>query len=157
MIVVDEIKIAGKVSSSKDGAALARATISLKANSAIATTSDERGEFTLTLPDEYKGKTIVLVVSSVGYTTKEISVTDQSQEVMVQLDEVVRKLDEVVVTALGIKKANKSLTYSVTEVKGDEFTQARENNIANALTGKIAGVNATGLSTGPGRIKQGHH
>ena len=81
---------------------------------------------------------------------KKFPVTDQLQGLLIQLDEANRELDEVVVTALGIRRTSKSLTYSVTEVKGEEFTQARENNIANALTGKIAGVNATGLSTGPG-------
>ena len=51
---------------------------------------------------------------------------------------------------MGISREKKALAYSVTEVKGEEFTQARENNIANAFSGKIAGVNVTGMSTGPG-------
>ncbi|MFC0773563.1 SusC/RagA family TonB-linked outer membrane protein [Terrimonas alba] len=144
------IPVTGKVTSSKDGVTLPMATISIKGNPAIATTSDENGNFKLSLPDEYKDKTIVLVISSVGYAAKEVTVTEQMQGLLIQLDEANRNLDEVVVTALGIRRTSKSLTYSVTEVKGEEFTQARENNIANALTGKIAGVNATGLSTGPG-------
>jgi len=148
--IVYVIPVSGKITSSKDGSALPLATVSVKGNPGIATTSDEGGNFSLTVPDDYKGKTIVLVVTSVGYGSKEISVTEQQQGLVIRLDEATRELDEVVVTALGIKKTNKSLTYSVTEVKGEEFTQARENNVANALTGKIAGVNATGLSTGPG-------
>jgi len=144
------IPVTGKVTSSKDGVILPMATVSIKGNPGIATTSDENGNFKLSLPDEYKDKTIVLVISSVGYAAKEITITEQMQGLLIQLDEANRNLDEVVVTALGIKRTNKSLIYSVTEVKGEEFTQARENNIANALTGKIAGVNATGLSTGPG-------
>ncbi|WP_276501906.1 SusC/RagA family TonB-linked outer membrane protein [Terrimonas pollutisoli] len=144
------IPVTGKVTSSKDGVTLPMATISIKGNPAIATTSDENGNFKLSLPDEYKDKTIILVISSVGYAAREVTITEQMQGLLIQLDEANRNLDEVVVTALGIKRTSKSLTYSVTEVKGEEFTQARENNIANALTGKIAGVNATGLSTGPG-------
>ncbi len=144
------IPITGKITSSKDGAVLQRATISIKGNPGVATISDEGGNFKLNLPDEYKDKTVVLVISSVGYAQKEISVAEQLQGILIQLDEANRELDEVVVTALGIRRTSKSLTYSVTEVKGEEFTQARENNIANSLTGKIAGVNATGISTGPG-------
>ncbi len=53
-----------------------------------------------------------------------------------------------------MKKDRKAVSYAVSEVKGSEFTQARENNIANALSGKIAGVNAAGLSTGPGGSSQ---
>lgn len=144
------LPVSGKVTSSKDGSALPGATISVKGNPAVATTSDGTGNFKLILSDEYKGKTIVLIISSVGYASKEVTVSNYLQELSIQLDESSKELDAVVVTALGIKKTNKSLTYSVTEIKGDEFTQARENNVANALTGKIAGVNATGLSTGPG-------
>lgn len=144
------IPVTGKVTSSKDGAVLPLVTISIKGNSGIATVSDESGNFSLNLPDEYKDKTVVLVISSVGYAAKEFPLTGHFQGLVIQLDEANRNLDEVVVTALGIRRTSKSLTYSVTEVKGEEFTQARENNIANALTGKVAGVNATGLSTGPG-------
>jgi hypothetical protein len=56
----------------------------------------------------------------------------------------------VVVTALGVQKDKKALGYAVTELKGGEFTQARELNLGNALSGKIAGVNATSTATGPG-------
>jgi hypothetical protein len=49
-----------------------------------------------------------------------------------------------------VKKDKKALAYSVTEVSGSEFTQARETNLANALSGKIVGVNATSLATGAG-------
>src|SRR5207245_635187 len=49
-----------------------------------------------------------------------------------------------------MKRERKALTYAVTEVNGDEFTKARENNLGNALSGKIAGVNASSSATGPG-------
>lgn len=142
--------VTGKVTSSKDGTSLPKATVAVKDNPSIATTSDEYGNFKLNLPDDYKSKAIVLVISSVGYATKEIILKEPMEGLVFQLDEAKRDLDEVVVTALGISKQKKGLGYSVTEVNGSEFTQARENNVANALTGKIAGVNAAGLSTGPG-------
>ncbi|MBP6794175.1 MAG: SusC/RagA family TonB-linked outer membrane protein [Saprospiraceae bacterium] len=59
-------------------------------------------------------------------------------------------LNEVVVTALGVSREKKALGYSVTEVDGGNFTQARENNIANALTGRVAGVNVSKVASGPG-------
>jgi TonB-dependent SusC/RagA subfamily outer membrane receptor len=67
----------------------------------------------------------------------------------VQLRAAIQQLDELVITALGITKTKRSLTYSTTEVEGSKFTQAREANIGNALTGLVAGVNVAGISSGP--------
>nr|MBZ1359317.1 SusC/RagA family TonB-linked outer membrane protein [Dyadobacter fermentans] len=112
------------------------------------TSSDGDGNFSLEIPDG-EVETAVLIFSFVGYTSQEVPVGNQTA-VNVQLAPEAKALNEVVVTALGIAKEKKALAYAVTEVKGAEFTQARENNIGNALTGKIAGVNATGMATGPG-------
>ncbi|HSC37526.1 MAG TPA: TonB-dependent receptor plug domain-containing protein, partial [Chitinophagaceae bacterium] len=141
--------ITGSVSSITDGALLEGVTVSLK-GAGIGTQTDAKGNFKLTIPDDIKSKKLVLVVSFVGFTTREIPLTDGQANYVVKLQESNNALADVVVTALGINKQKKSLGYSVTEVKGQEFTQARENNVANALTGKVAGVNAAGLSTGPG-------
>lgn len=111
----------------------------------IATSTSADGRYSINVSD---GNT-VLIFSSIGYLTQEITVGNR-KTIDVRLQEESSKLNEVIVTALGISRQRKALAYSVTEVKGDEFTQARENNVANALTGKVAGVNATGLSTGPG-------
>ena len=59
-------------------------------------------------------------------------------------------LDEVVVTAMGISRSEKTLGYSATTVKGDELTSARKSNVAEALSGKVAGVSVTSTSTDPG-------
>ena len=112
------------------------------------TSSDAEGKFTMDIPDA-EAASAVLIFSFVGYTPQEVAVGTQTT-ITVQLAPEAKALNEVVVTALGISKEKKALAYAVTEVKGSEFTQARENNVANALTGKIAGVNATGMSTGPG-------
>jgi len=149
-VTVLSVPIRGKITAARDGSSLPKVTISLKYYPVVAVVSDESGNFNLLVPDELKDKSLVLIISSVGYTTKEIKVTDPQQAITVQLDESNKELGEVVVTALGIKKSSRSLTYSTTEIKGSDFTQARENNVANALTGKVAGVNATGISTGPG-------
>ncbi|MBV8252921.1 MAG: SusC/RagA family TonB-linked outer membrane protein [Chitinophaga sp.] len=91
----------------------------------------------------------VLVFRFVGYASQEITV-GSSDEVNVALVEGATGLNELVVTALGIKREEKSIGYAMTKVKGNEFTQAREINVANALVGKVAGVNSTAPATGPG-------
>ncbi|CAG4994335.1 TonB-dependent receptor P26 [Dyadobacter sp. CECT 9275] len=112
------------------------------------TSTDVDGSFRLDIPDE-EITTAVLIFSFVGYTSQEVTVGTQST-ISVKMVPEAKALNEVVITALGIAREKKALAYAVSEVKGSEFTQARENNVANALTGKIAGVNATGMATGPG-------
>lgn len=136
------VQVTGRVTDNTG--ALPGATVKVK-GSKMATSTNGDGRYSINVPDE----NAVLVFSSVGYLTQEIVVGGR-KVVDVKLQEEASNLNEVVVTALGISRQRKALAYSVTEVKGDEFTQARENNVANALTGKVAGVNATGLSTGPG-------
>jgi len=141
------VRITGTVKS--NNAAVPGATVSLASNKKIVTVTDSAGYFSLALPAAATGPQ-ALVITSIGYTpqTVDLAAGQTMVEVMLQNAEVV--MSDVVVTALGVSKSKKAVPYAVTEVKGSEFTQARENNVANALTGKIAGVNATGLSTGPG-------
>ncbi|MGB6269312.1 MAG: SusC/RagA family TonB-linked outer membrane protein, partial [Olleya sp.] len=80
----------------------------------------------------------------VGYGTVEKTVGTSSKiNVSLQPD---NTLDEVVVTALGIKREEKALGYSVQSIKGEGMTEARESNITNAISGKVAGVQVTGTS-----------
>ncbi len=138
------LQVSGVITSRDDGEPMPGVNVVLKA-SAIGTTTDANGKYILTLPDGGG----ILVFSFIGYGIQEIPVSTQTTVNVVMIQEA-QSLNEIVVTALGIEKDKSSVAYSVTEVKGEEFTQARENNVANALTGKIAGVNATGISTGPG-------
>jgi TonB-linked SusC/RagA family outer membrane protein len=83
----------------------------------------------------------VLVASFVGYATQESSVDSSSQiDFVLQEDQL---LDEVVITALGISREKKSLGYAVTEVAGDNVNTIKDNNLANSLTGKVAGLQIT--------------
>ncbi|MGS2741534.1 SusC/RagA family TonB-linked outer membrane protein [Sinomicrobium sp. M5D2P17] len=91
----------------------------------------------------------VLTFSAMGFKPQEITVGGETV-INVKLMPNTEQLGEVVVTALGIKKEKRSLTYAVTEVGGDQFTQAKETNLANALSGRIAGVNVSSLATGAG-------
>lgn len=140
---VADILIRGQVTDTK-GETLPGVSIKIKGTNTGATT-DLDGKYSINVPDQSS----ILVFTYIGYQTQEVTVGDRTT-LNVKLESANTALSEVVVTALGISREKKALAYSVTEVKGDEFTQARENNIANALTGKVAGVNATGMASGPG-------
>ena len=73
-----------------------------------------------------------------------------AQPIKVTLGEDTQVLDEVVVTALGIKRATKALSYNVQEVKGDELTAVKDANFMNSLSGKVAGVQINSGATGAG-------
>ena len=90
----------------------------------------------------------ILVFTNVGYKTLEVAVGNQTV-LDIKLELVKEQLKEVVVTALGISKEKRAIGYSVTEVKGGTITEARENSFVNSLEGRIAGVNVSGVATGP--------
>ena len=79
-----------------------------------------------------------LVVSFVGYASQSIIVNSNSS-LSIQLNPDVL-LDEVVVTALGISREKKSLGYAVSEISGDNVNTIKDNNLANSLSGKVAGL-----------------
>jgi len=143
-------KVKGRVLSSKDNGPIPGATVYVKGDPNTATMADGDGNFELTLKDRNKTGPLVLVISSIGFKQQEFTVTDPDAMVTIQMEDANKSLTEVVVTALGIRKEKKAVPFAVTEVSGSEFTRAREINVANALSGKIAGVNATSLASGPG-------
>ncbi|MFL5748476.1 MAG: carboxypeptidase-like regulatory domain-containing protein, partial [Niastella sp.] len=90
-----------------------------------------------------------LQVSAVGFTTQftEITIRDnETLDVSVSLKEGTGKMEEVIVTALGISRKERSVGYSTQEIKGDNLTIAKEQNVLGSLGGKIAGVQLTGSS-----------
>lgn len=102
------------------------------------------GDFAL---DARKGD--VLVVSYVGYATQNITVGNKTT-LSIAMKEDTEVLDEVVVTALGIKKEAKSLSYNVQQVSNKELTRIADANIVNNLNGKVAGVTINASSSGVG-------
>jgi TonB-linked SusC/RagA family outer membrane protein len=138
--------ITGKVSSSKDNTSLAGTTVSVKGTNR-STASDADGGFSISAP---AGK-VVLVFSSVGFASKEVSVGAEQSSVSVTLTDDSRQLNEVVVTALGITRQKKTLVYAAQTVKPTELTEARDaNNVINSLSGKVANAVITQGSGGPG-------
>jgi TonB-linked SusC/RagA family outer membrane protein len=89
-----------------------------------------------------------LQIAFLGYTTQEVTFT--GAPLSITLSEDALALDEVVVTALGIKREKKALGYAMQEVKGGQLTETRDANVANALAGKVAGVQIRSNGTGVG-------
>lgn len=86
-----------------------------------------------------------LVFKSIGFVTREVAIGGRSQ-VDVQLLDDSKNLSEVVVTALGIKRSEKSIGYAAQKLDGDALTMTKETNAIGSLAGKIAGVQVTGSS-----------
>ena len=95
-----------------------------------------------------KTATPVLVFSYVGYQTKETHATENIVNIV--LEDGAQELGEVVVTALGIKRSEKALSYNVQKVGNDAVTTVKSANFMNSLSGKVAGVNINASSAGMG-------
>ena len=111
---------------------------------ATGTITDIDGKFTLSVRE---GE--VVEFSYVGYTTKTLKLVNENPLIVV-LQEDTRTLNEVVVTALGIKKEAKSLSYNVQQISNDEITRIADANFVNNLNGKVAGVTINSSSAGVG-------
>ena len=112
------------------------------------TTADSEGRFNMTV----SSPEAVLVFSFIGYKTQEIPVGIRTQ-IEIIMEEEITALNEVVVTALGVEREVKSLGYAVQTVEGEVMTKAREPNVINSLTGRVAGLeirNQTDLFQDPG-------
>ncbi|WP_312789885.1 SusC/RagA family TonB-linked outer membrane protein [Sphingobacterium sp.] len=135
--------ISGVIKDAGTGNPISGVTVSVKGTTLV-TQTDANGRYTLAAKPGQ-----VLVVRFIGYENQEIAV-GESKSLDVQLAASSTAIGEVVVTALGIMREKKSLGYSTTSVKGDQFTTARDPNLGNALSGKVAGVSVAGNSTGLG-------
>ncbi|TWI17522.1 SusC/RagA family TonB-linked outer membrane protein [Sphingobacterium siyangense] len=107
------------------------------------TKTDAQGHFKITAAVGSK-----LRFSSVGYVTREVPVTSNLLNVTLVGDQ--QTLDEVVVTALGIERSKKNLTYSVQKVTGDDLRKSNQGNIVNALQGQVAGAQISSSGGSPG-------
>lgn len=139
-------KISGQVLDST-GEPLIGATVAVKGGTS-ATATDIDGYYSL---KARKGDT--LVFSYIGFASQDHKVGD-STTIDVTLSEDSKMLDEVVVTALGIKREQKSLSYNVQQLKGDVLSENKDANFVNGLAGKVAGVNINASSSGVGGISK---
>lgn len=118
------------------------ATVIEKGSISNGTVTDMDGRFSLEIPS---GASIQVIC--IGYKTAEFSADNIPSEII--LEEDTRMLDEVVVTALGIKRERKALGYGVAEVKGEEFTKAKETNFINSMAGRVPGLVISQTAGGP--------
>lgn len=143
--MAQERTVTGTVRNSAN-APVAGATVSQKGTT-NATITNENGTFALRVP----GTSTVLVFSSVGFASQEVTVAAGTNTVEVSLADDTKQLGEVVVTALGISRQAKTLVYAAQTVKPAELTEARDpNNVLNSLQGKVANAVITQGSGGPG-------
>ncbi|MBP1650396.1 MAG: TonB-dependent receptor plug, partial [Bacteroidetes bacterium] len=140
-------RITGVVTSRTDATPIPGAIISVKGTN-HGTQTDADGKYSITVSPKD-----TLRISFIGFTAVE-QVAGTSRTLNFALENNESKLQEVVVTALGISREKRSLGYAVQELKSKDIAEARESNLVNALTGKIAGVTVTSSqgSMGSSRI-----
>ncbi|RTE52961.1 SusC/RagA family TonB-linked outer membrane protein [Arenibacter aquaticus] len=132
--------VTGNITSSEDGMPLPGVSIVLQGTSQ-GVTSDFDGNYSINVPNGNG----TLVFSYLGFESQQLAVNGRTS-INVSMEPGAEALDEVVVTALGIKREDKSLGYSVENVAGEELTRVAQENVLNSLSGKVAGVtlNSTG-------------
>ena len=137
------VTVSGTIVDDQSGQALPGVTI-MDAQRKVYGTSNSTGAFTIKVP---KGS--VLSFTMIGYTATTLPINDNQPKLAVRLKESSSELNEVVVTALGIKREEKALGYSVSTLDNKDVTNAISNNWTNALSGKVAGLNMVKSGGGP--------
>jgi len=143
-VLISEIRdiVTGRVTD-RNGDPLPGVSIILDGTS-IGTVTDIDGNYSMDAPADG-----VLVFSYIGYSQKRVRINNQSN-VAVILEESNINLSEVVVTAFGMERSEKSLSYSIQQIDGDRLVQAKNPNFGAGLQGKIAGLSVIQRSGAPG-------
>jgi TonB-linked SusC/RagA family outer membrane protein len=137
--------ITGTITSTVEGEGpIPGVTVQVKGTT-IGTATDANGKYSITVPED----ATTLIFSYIGMKKQEVEIAGRSViDGVMQAD--ILGLSEVVVTAIGIKRSEKSLGYSATQVKSDEITATRDRSVLNSLQGKVAGINISSSSGSPG-------
>ena len=141
---MQQLKVSGKVTDSQTGSAMPGVNIIIQGVT-VGTNTDATGNYSISVPS----RDAVLIFSFIGYITQNVPVNGVSN-ISVALVPEVTALNEVVVTALGIEKSTKSLTYATQKIEGAEVLKVKDVNFVNSLAGKVAGVIVTPGTMGPG-------
>lgn len=139
----ERIRLKGRVVDASDNTPLSSVTILVDGVSKGTTNSN--GAFDVEVP---RGASVRF--QSLGYEPMVQSYTDAVADLLISLQPAAAEIEEVVVTALGIRREEKSLGYSVSSVSGDQLTEAISNNWTDAFSGKVAGLNLVKSGAGPG-------
>ena len=137
--------VTGRVTD-KAGVPVIGATVIVKGTTVGASTGAD-GSYTLHVPAPASGA--VLLASYLGYNDAEAAVGSRTT-IDITLSESSLNMDAVVVTALGIKRSEKALSYNVQQISSDDIIGNKDVNFVNALNGKVAGVNINASSSGVG-------
>ncbi|HLW20572.1 MAG TPA: carboxypeptidase-like regulatory domain-containing protein, partial [Cyclobacteriaceae bacterium] len=132
--------VTGKIISSEDGLEIPGANVLVK-DTNIGTSTDIYGMYAIEVPTGSS----VLIFSFIGYQTQEVEIGSRSV-LHITLTPEAGQLGEVVVTALGIRREEISLGYSIGRIGGDELNRVVQENVLNGMAGKVAGVTVS--STG---------
>ena len=139
------VAVSGRVSDTK-GLPIVGASIIVRGTT-LGVSTDTNGRFSLEVPASASSR--VLEISYLGYETARVTVGSRTR-FDVTLREAASEIEQVVVTALGIKRQEKALSYNVQQVAPSDITMVKDANFMNSLTGKVAGVTINTSSSGVG-------
>ncbi len=142
-LAIADISVSGKIIASDNGETLPGVSVLVKGTSQ-GTTTDQAGEFTVSVPDQSS----VLVFSFVGYVSQEVTVGSKTR-LNLSLEPDTKVLSEVVVVGYGTQKKS-DLTGSVASIGEKDFTQGVNNSALQLLNGKASGVQISQSSSAPG-------
>ena len=142
-ILIDDIAVSGKVTSTEDGQGLPGVSVIIQGTNR-GTVTDAKGNFTIEVPDE----NAVLVFSFVGFTTRSITVGSQSV-INVGLEPDIVSLSEVVVIGYGTQQ-KRDVTGAIASLPVDEIKDLPVASFDQALAGRLAGVQVTQSNAAPG-------
>ncbi len=142
-LAVQYLPFQGRVISSVSGQGLPDVSVQIK-NTNVGTTTDRNGSFSLNIPNGSD----VLVISYVGYLTKEVAVNNQSF-LEITLNQDVKIQEEVVVVGYGTQKS-KSVTGAVAKIGNKQIKEVPVLGLDQAILGRVAGVQVTENSAEPG-------
>lgn len=136
--------ITGTVTGADDGMPLPGVSVRVKGATGLGTVTDLDGKYSLSVPDEFT----TLVASFVGMKTTEVEISGNVVNITLETEDLV--VGDVVVTAIGIKRDQKALGYSVQSVDNATLTESNNTDVINALSGRTAGVqvNSSGGTAG---------
>ena len=141
-VFAQNISVTGKVTDSDN---LPLPAVSIKvAGTTQGTSTDANGNFSISVPSNAS-----LVFTYIGFTSQTIAVSGRTV-INVSLASDSKLLEGVVVTAMGITKDQKVLSYATQQINTDNFSKAKELNVANSLSGRVAGLNLARTSSGLG-------
>ncbi|WP_228853591.1 SusC/RagA family TonB-linked outer membrane protein [Aegicerativicinus sediminis] len=153
LALAQQVDVSGTVTDAATGMPLPGVNVILK-GTATGTSTDFDGNYSISIPSDG-----TLEFSSIGYALVDVAVNGRTT-IDVQMVETAEGLDEVVVTALGLSREKKSLGYAVTELGSEQINMVKDNNVANSLVGKVAGVTVNqsgGIGSGSRIIIRGNN